>query len=1199
MSLLLAQAERRILVFDGSMGATIQSLALDVEKDYLGRENCVDVLVRSRPDIVQSIHESFLAVGADAVETDTFGASRHVFAEFDEELVSWTRALNREAAEIARAACDKHQTKDKPRFVIGSIGPGTKLISLNQITWLRMLESYAEQARGLLEGGVDALLIETCQDLLQVKCAINACLKALDERGKGPGDMPIMVSVTIETTGTMLLGTEIAAAVHALKPYPIASLGLNCATGPVEMAEHLKVLATLWDRLISVMPNAGLPIMVEGKTTFPLTPPALRESLVKFVDEYGVNIVGGCCGTGPEHIRQVAEAIGGRSPRRRSASADASHDSQSLIVGVGRTRNDGTCVTSLYCPVECRQENSFLIIGERMNASGSRKFKRLLEEENWDEIVSLAREQKREGANVLDVNVDYAGRDNARDMAEVVSRVVRQVDCPLMIDSTQIATIEAGLRHAGGKCIINSANFEDGEEKFDAIGALAKRYGAALVIGTIDEDKEAAMARTADRKYAIAERALERATQVHGLSPGDIFFDPLVLPISTGMDSDRRSSLELIEGTRRISGAFPECQITCGLSNASFGLRPAARVVLNSCLLHELLEAGMTSAIVHASKILPRNRISDEQWSAALDLIYDRRHESRGGTGLPQGVSDESFDPLQRFIELFKDEDAAAHPVDERTLTLEESLAAHIVDGEKQGLTDRLDEALEKYSPLEIINDHLLGGMKTVGELFGSGQMQLPFVLQSAEVMKMAVAYLEPHMDKVAGGGRGSIVLATVKGDVHDIGKNLVDIILTNNGYTVHNLGIKQPIASIVESFRETGALAIGMSGLLVKSVGVMEQNLAELNEMGIDAPVLLGGAALTRKYAEGRLRGLYHGALYYGQDAFEGLRIMDALTSGRSAEINREIEARLARFESGAKPQAACGSESTAGAAGTAGAVAMAVRTESVERVEVPPAPFFGTRVVESIDLDDIYPYINTTALFRGQWGFKRGSLSAEEYQQTLHETVEPLFARLKQQMRDEGILTPRVVYGYYPVQSEGDDLIIFDPADHEREIERFAFPRQSERKRLCISDFFRARGDGVKDVLGLFVCTMGTEVSARARRLFESNEYTEYLYVHGIGVETAEALAELWHKRMRQELVIGGEDDPQIRRLFSQHYRGSRYSFGYPACPNMEDQAILFRLLQPERIGCALTENFQIDPEQSVSAIVVHHPGAKYFNV
>ncbi|MCL4199156.1 MAG: methionine synthase [Phycisphaerales bacterium] len=1202
MSLFLAQAARRILVFDGSMGATIQGMSLEVERDYLGRENCVDVLVRSRPDIVQGIHESFLAVGADAVETDTFGASRHVFAEFDEELVGWTRALNREAAEIARAACEKHHSKDKPRFVVGSIGPGTKLISLNQITWPRMLESYAEQVRGLLDGGVDALLIETCQDLLQVKCAINACLKALDERGKGPGDVPIMVSVTIETTGTMLLGTEIAAAVHALKPYPIASLGLNCATGPVEMAEHLKALSTLWDRLISVMPNAGLPIMVEGKTTFPLQPPALRESLVKFVDEYGVNIVGGCCGTGPEHIRLVAEAIGVRAPQKRGARINASHDSleDSLIVGVERNaRNGGACVTSLYSPVECRQENSFLIIGERMNASGSRKFKRLLEEENWDEIVSLAREQKREGANVLDVNVDYAGRDNARDMAEIVSRVVRQVDCPLMIDSTQIATIEAGLMHAGGKCIINSANFEDGEEKFDAIAALAKRYGAALVIGTIDEDKEAAMARTADRKFAIAERALRRATEVHGLAPCDLFFDPLVLPISTGMDSDRRSSLELIEGTRRISRAFPECQITCGLSNASFGLRPAARVVLNSCLLHELLEAGMTSAIVHASKILPRHRISDEQWAAALDLIYDRRHESRGGTGLPEGVSAESFDPLQRFIELFKGEDAAAHALDERTLTLEESLAAHIVEGEKQGLTARLDEALERYSPLEIINDHLLGGMKTVGELFGSGQMQLPFVLQSAEVMKMAVAYLEPHMDKVAGGGRGSIVLATVKGDVHDIGKNLVDIILTNNGYTVHNLGIKQPIASIVQALRETGALAIGMSGLLVKSVGVMEQNLVELNEMGIEAPVLLGGAALTRKYAEGRLRGLYRGSLYYGQDAFEGLRIMEALTSGRAADLNTEIESRLARHESSAKPQAACGSESTAGAAGTSGAVATAVRAETVETVQVPAAPFFGTRVVQSIDLDEIYPYINTTALFRGQWGFKRGSLSAEEQQRTLRDTVEPLFERLKAQMRDEGILTPRVVYGYYPVQSEGDDLIVFDPADHDREIERFAFPRQEERRRLCISDFFRSRGEGVKDVLGLFVCTMGAEVGALARRLFESNEYTEYLYVHGIGVETAEALAEMWHKRMRQELGIAGEDDPQIRRLFSQHYRGSRYSFGYPACPNMEDQAILFRLLQPERIGCALTENFQIDPEQSVSAIVVHHPGAKYFNV
>ena len=1185
------------------MGATIQSLPLEIERDYLGRENCVDLLVRSRPELVRQIHESFLVVGADAVETDTFGASRHVFSEFDDELVSWTRALNKEAAEIARAACDQHSTKDKPRFVIGSMGPGTKLISLGQITWDRMLDSYVEQVRGLLDGGADALLIETCQDLLQVKCAINSCLKALDERGKGPLDVPIMVSVTIETTGTMLLGSEIATAIHALKPYPISSLGLNCATGPVEMAEHLKVISKHWDRLISVMPNAGLPVMVEGKTTFPLQPAGLRDALRKFVDEFGVNIVGGCCGTGPEHIKQVVEAIGVHTPvPRGQATPDPTRGGMVRITQLddGLYREPPACVTSLYSPVECRQENSFLIIGERMNASGSRKFKRLLEEENWDEIVSLAREQKREGANVLDLNVDYAGRDNAADMAEIVTRVVRQVDTPLMIDSTQIATIEAGLMRAAGKCIINSANFEDGQEKFDAICELAKRYGAALVIGTIDEDKEAAMARTADRKFAIAQRALQRATQVHGMAACDLLFDPLVLPISTGMSADRRSSLELIEGTRRISAAFPECQITCGLSNASFGLKPPCRVVLNSCLLHELLEAGMTSAIVHASKILPRNRISDEHWAAALDLIYDRRHESNGGTGLPEGVTDESFDPLQRFIELFKDEEAITHSVEERVHSLEEALQAHIVEGEKQFMTERLDEALQKYSALEIINDHLLTGMKTVGELFGSGQMQLPFVLQSAEVMKMAVAHLEPHMEKIEGQSRGSIVLATVKGDVHDIGKNLVDIILTNNGYKVHNLGIKQPIASILEALKETGALAIGMSGLLVKSVGVMEQNLAAMNEMGIDAPVLLGGAALTRKYAEGRLRGLYRGPLFYGQDAFEGLRIMDAITTGQASQLNGEIEQRIvdrgwgdAKVGASAKQAAACSSGESSGSTATA------VRETTIPAVDVPAPPFLGTRLVESIDLDEIYPYINTTALFRGQWGFKRGTLSKEEYDRTLRDTVEPLFIRLKAEMRDKAILTPRVVYGYFPAASQGDDVVVYDPTDPEREVDRFAFPRQAEGNRRCIADFFRPRSEGVKDVLGLMVCTMGPQVSVVARKLFEGNEYTEYLYTHGIGVETAEALAEMWHKRMRQELGIGGEDDPEIRRLFSQHYRGSRYSFGYPACPNMEDQAVLFRLLDPERIGCALTENFQIDPEQSVSAIVAHHPAAKYFTV
>jgi len=1184
-SSLLAAIERSVIIFDGSMGATIQSMDLEVARDYLGRENCVDILARSRPDIVGRLHDAFLEAGADVVETNTFGANQLVFAEYDDELVSWTRDVNRQAAEIARASCDRFSTIDKPRFVAGSIGPGTKLITLGQTTWEAMLASYAEQARGLLDGGVDAFIIETCQDLLQVKCAINACLKALDERGRTSADIPIMVSVTIETTGTMLLGTDIAAAIHAMKPYPIASLGLNCATGPTEMGSHVETLAKGWDRPISVIPNAGLPILVNGRTSFPLTAEPFAETLARFVEHFGVNIVGGCCGTGPEHIRRLADRIGVRAPVSRAAT--------------GLFAAPPACATSLYQPVEYRQELSFFIVGERMNASGSKKFKTLLQEENWDEIVSMAREQKREGANALDINVDYAGRDNARDMAEVVSRVSRQVDCPIMIDSTQIATMEAGLQRAGGKCIINSTNFEDGEEKFDAICRLARTYGAAIVIGSIDEDREAAMARTAERKHAIAARAFDRATTKHGIAPHDIFFDPLVLPISTGMDEDRRSALELIEGVRRIARAFSECQITCGLSNVSFGLKPAARVVLNSVFLHELIEAGLTSAIVHASKIEPLNKIDSAQMAAARDLIYDRRPVSRGGTGLPEGVTDESYDPLQRFIDLFADAVEARPAATRPHRTLEETLRDHIIDGEKRGLEATLDAALAKYPALDIVNDHLLDGMKTVGELFGSGRMQLPFVLQSAEVMKLAVTYLQPHMERKDGASKGSIVLATVKGDVHDIGKNLVDIILSNNGYTVHNIGIKQPLEKIVDAYKAHDADAIGMSGLLVKSVTVMEENLREMTAMGLTAPVLVGGAALSRHYAESHLRSVYAGPLYYGKDAFEGLRVCEHLVVGTLDLIDEEIDARLKK-RAGVDEKVACKRASEQAAAGSARATTAVQSSPDIDlTIPVPAPPFLGDRLVDSIDLDDIYPFVNTVALFRGQWGFKRGARSKDEYDREIAEVVQPIFDRLKRQCREERILRPQVVYGFWPCNADGDDLVIFDPEDHAREIDRFSFPRQKSRDRLCISGFFRDIRSGTRDVVGFSCVTMGVEVGHRARQLFERNEYTEYLYMHGMGVECAEALAEMWHKRMRQELGIDGDDAPTIRGLFTQHYRGSRYSFGYPACPEMSDQEKLFRLLKPERIGCTLTDNWQIDPEQSTSAIIVHHPRAKYFNV
>jgi len=1164
---------KRILVLDGAMGTSIHDADLDLERDYCGCENCTDIISLTRPDILRDLHASFLEVGADAIETNSFGGAAHVLA--DNDIADKVFDLNKAAAEIARATCDEFSTHDKPRFVLGSMGPGTKLITLDQIGWDDLFISYKQQAAGLIAGGTDTFIIETCQDLLQVKCVINACLSALDDANKTTDDIPIMASVTIEQTGTMLMGTTIEGALAALQNYPIISLGLNCATGPVEMAEHVAYLGKHWrstGRYVSVIPNAGLPVLVEGRTEYPLSPKPFADSLVKFVKDHGVSIVGGCCGTTPEHIRQLADRVQGLSPK------PAEH------------RPIAPAATSLYGPTDFRQDKSILIVGERCNASGSRKFKQLLEAEDWDGISALAKQQVRDGSHILDINVDYAGRDNAADMAQIVKRLVRQVDAPLMLDSTQAKNFEAGLKHAAGKCIINSANFEDGEDRFDELCQYAKTYNAALVVGTIDEDPQESMARTAERKLEITRRAIERATEYHGLAIQDIFIDPLVLPISTGMDSDRKSALELIEGIKLITEEFPEVQITCGLSNVSFGLKPAARVVLNSVFLHELTQAGLTSAIVHASKILPLNKIEEAHLAAALDLIYDRRTENH--------------DPLNVFIELFKDIKSVADAAKtSKNLTLEEQLQEHIIDGEKEGLLDAIEKALEKYKPLEIINNYLLAGMKTVGELFGSGQMQLPFVLQSAEVMKMAVAHLEPLMDRVDGQSRGVIVLATVKGDVHDIGKNLVDIILSNNGFTVHNLGIKQPIADILKALKSTNADAIGLSGLLVKSVNVMEDNLRELNNQGITVPVLLGGAALTRHYAESHLRSVYEGSVYYGKDAFEGLAVMDRLETGKLHEIDEKVVERLTKRSTAQKTAASSNARQAAAqdefAESKLAGVSVEERSAVARDISVPTPPFWGTRMIDGIDLDHIYPFINPIALFRTQWQFKKGKLSTEQYNAKLSDEILPVYERLKAQCKNEQLLRPGVVYGYFPCNSSGNDLIVYDPDDHGREIERFTFPRQTSAKRLCISDYFRDIDTGEKDVLPLSCVTMGTRISEATRELFEADEYTEYLFLHGIGVEAAEGLAEMWHKRIRQELSIGAGDSPTMKGLFTQKYQGSRYSFGYPACPDMSDQDILFRLIKPERIGCHLTENWQIDPEQSTSAIVVHHPEAKYFNI
>jgi len=1178
------------VVLDGAMGSNLQTRPLDLNKDWLGQENISEVLNFSRPDVIQEIHEAFLAVGCDAVETNTFGANKIVLAEAG--MAGRVFENNVAAAQIARRACDRFETVDRPRYVVGSIGPGTKILSLGMTDWVTMEESYYEQIKGLLAGGVDVLLIETQQDMLCVKNCIVAARRAFKDAGKR---VPIMVQMSFDQDNgnQTLTGSDPSAVVATFNPYDeVDFLGLNCAFGPYEVTESVRFIAENWPRYVSALPNAGLPVMVDGKSHFPMGPADFTKGMMRFVDEFGVNVVGGCCGTMPEHLGMLCDALGlGKgSGLGAQGSGKKAH---------ARSVAPKPQISSLYGAEDIRQDLSYLIVAERTNTNGSRQFKRLLQEENWDGLVSMARDEVREGSHMLDVCVDFVGRDGVRDMHEVVKRYVNSVNVPLMLDSTNPAVMEAGLQLAGGRCVLNSMNLEEGEEKLAHICALAKKYGAAVVAGTIDEDKVNAMARTARRKIDIAKRIRELANK-HGLRDQDLMFDPLVLPISTGIEEDRRNALETIEGTRLISTELPQCHTVVGLSNVSFGLKPAARVVLNSAFLHELRDAGLTSAIVHGSKILPKNRIPTEQWDAALDLIYDRRKEG--------------FDPLTHFIGLFPDEGAAGAASGDAKkgayddLTIEEKLKKHIVDGEKRNLIAHLDEAMKTYKPLEIINNILLEGMKVVGELFGSGQMQLPFVLQSAETMKAAVAHLEPFMEKVEGQTKGRIVLATVKGDVHDIGKNLVDIILTNNGYTVFNLGIKQPVADIMKAAVEKNADAVGMSGLLVKSVAVMKENLEEMNARGVNIPVLLGGAALTRDYAEDDLAGLYKGPLLYCKDAFDGLHMMDEISGGTVTAV---VEAQRARATHRKQLRANAVKPSIADAANV---------PKISQENPVPVPPFWGRRVVkEHLSPRLIFPFINPNALFMGQWGFKKGALSEEQYDRLMEEKAIPVFNELQKRALDEGFLEPKVVYGYFPVQSHGNDLIVYHTeefqqakcacgVDHGKQIVphgsprerlRFTFPRQQGRRNLCLADFFRSTESGEYDVMGVQLVTVGDKATQLAEKLRAANEYQQYLYLHGFGVESAEALAEYWHKYMRTELGFASEDDPSIKRLFQQKYRGSRYSFGYPACPNLEDRAMIIELLKPEEIGVQLTENFMLTPEQSTDAIVAHHPQAKYFDV
>ena len=1128
-------------MLDGATGTALQRMDLSLD-DFGGLEGCNEALNLWRPDAVETLHRSYLDVGADAILTNTFGASGLVLAEYD--LQERTRELNRVSARIARRMADSYATADKPRYVIGSMGPGTKLPSLGQATFDEVHEAYFQQALGLIEGGVEALLVETVYDLLQGKAAIIAAKDAMAEMDRR---LPLFCTVTIETTGQMLVGSEISAALTAFEPLGLDALGLNCATGPEMMHEHLRYLAAHSPLPIMVQPNAGLPRVENDQAVYDLSAQELVDAHRTFIGEYGARIVGGCCGTTPEHIAAVVEGIAGVVPATRDPQPEEA-------------------VSSLFVSVPYEQDASFLIVGERANANGSRRFKRLLAEENWEEMANVIRDQAKEGAHVVDVCVDYVGRDGAPDMARLIGLARGRTTLPIMLDSTEAPVLEAGLKLLGSKPILNSVHLEDGGARLDQVLTTAKRFGAAVVALVIDEEGQA---RTADRKVAIAKRIHQLATEKHGLRSGDLLFDALTLPLGSGQEELRNDGRETLEAVRRIKQEIPGVRTILGVSNISFGLNPASRQVLNSVFVEEAVAAGLDAAIVNALQILPTHRIPPEQHEASKRLIYNEWVDGK--------------DPLQAFMALFTDIDVQREEIDLAEQTVEERLHLRIVDGLRDGLHDDLDEALTTRDALDVVNGLLLPAMQVVGDLFGSGKMQLPFVLQSAETMKSAVAYLEPHMEQSAAQGKGTIVLATVRGDVHDIGKNLVDIILSNNGFNTVNLGIKQPIANVIDAALEHDADAIGLSGLLVKSTVVMREDLVELNRRGLADrwKILLGGAALTRGYVEQNLRDSFEGDVYYGQDAFEGLAIMTAVADGREPEGQHRTAAR-----------------DRAGPASSAGAVATAQRSAIATDVEIATPPFWGRRVVTGVSLPEIASYLNEVALFRGQWGYRKGDLTDDAFAAVLDEEARPALRRILDEALASHILEPALVYGYFPVQSEGDELIVYRD-DQRTEWLRFRFPRQQGKRSLCLADYYRPVASGEMDVAAFHVVTMGSRISEHTRALFEGDSYQDYLYWHGMGVEMAEALAEFWHRRVREDLGIAADDGPTPQDLFAGRYRGARFSFGYPACPNLEDQALLFELLRPDEIGVVLSEEFQIHPEQSTSAIITAHPEAAYFNV
>lgn len=1188
----LHSPERPVLVFDGATGTSLQQMELTAV-DFGGSalEGCNEILVRTRPDVVRAVHKQFLDAGCDVIETNTFGSTSLVLAEYDLENEAFE--LNRQAALLAREMADQYTTDQHPRYVAGSMGPTTKLPSLGHVSFDVMKACFTEQALGLLAGNVDLFIIETCQDVLQIKAALTGVEEAFSQTGER---RPLMVSVTMETTGTMLVGSDIAAVVAILEPFPIDILGLNCATGPEQMKEHMRYLSSCSPFVVSCIPNAGLPENIGGVAHYRLTPIEMKMALHHFIEDLGIQVIGGCCGTTPAHISALVEVARELKPAHREVRQPHQYLERPLLKAE-------SAAASLYGTTSYEQENSFLIIGERLNASGSKKVRDLLNEENWDGLIGVARSQVKENAHVLDVNVDYVGRNGEADMHELVSRLVTNVNLPLMLDSTEWQKMEAGLKVAGGKCLLNSTNYEDGNERFFKVLELARTYGAGVVIGTIDEE---GMARSAERKFAIAQRAYRDALEF-GIPAREIFYDPLALPISTGIEEDRRNGCETIAAIKRIRDDLPGTHVVLGVSNISFGLSAASRIVLNSIFLHDCCSAGMDAAIVSPAKILPLSKISEEHQQVCRDLINDKRRFENGLC---------VYDPLTTLTSLFEGvsaKEARASGPSLADLPVEERLKQHIIDGERIGLEQALADGLQNYKPLEIVNTFLLDGMKVVGELFGSGQMQLPFVLQSAETMKSAVAFLEPHMEKVIGAdgklessAKAKLLIATVKGDVHDIGKNLVDIILTNNGYEVINLGIKQSVEAIIEAQKMHGADCIAMSGLLVKSTAFMKDNLDAFNQADIDVPVILGGAALTPRFVNKDCRNVYHGQVIYGRDAFTDLRFMDALVEAKKSNNWDNKQGFLVEspegFDLGKVDPDPGDLDEPAKPTNQLDLVISSDRSAAVPEEQALKPPFWGTKILleDEIPFEQIFAYLDRQALFAGQWQLRKNqNQSREEYDQIIQSKAEPVLKDWIERIKAEDLLSPRVAYGYFPCGRDGNSVVIYDPANPSKCLGRFELPRQRSGNRYCIADFYRdLNNQSATDVIPMQAVTMGETATAFAKELFKADRYSDYLYFHGLGVQLAEALAEWTHARIRGEMGFSTEEPSNLKDVLAQRYRGSRYSFGYPACPNVADSRPQLTWLGADRIGLSMDESDQLDPEQSTTALIALHSKARYFS-